>query len=112
MAAGAATDGATPQSDWWPSALGAGRWRMLRRALTRARIVGPAATTPPRARFGPGYAMARLIVTPLYRVLWSVHVEGGEQLPRRGSAILAANHISFFDSVVLVMAGGIRSWAA
>ena len=45
-----------------------------------------------------------MLVTPLYRVLWSVHVEGGEQLPRRGPAILAANHVSFFDSVVLVMA--------
>jgi 1-acyl-sn-glycerol-3-phosphate acyltransferase len=30
-------------------------------------------------------------------------VEGGERLPRRGSAILAANHVSFFDSVVLIM---------
>jgi 1-acyl-sn-glycerol-3-phosphate acyltransferase len=97
--AGASTDGAT--SDWWPSAFGAGRWRVLRRALMRARIVGPAAT--PRARFGPGYALARMILTPLYRVLWSVHVEGGEHLPRRGPAILAANHVSFFDSVVLIM---------
>jgi len=30
-------------------------------------------------------------------------VEGGERLPQRGPAILAANHISFFDSVVMVM---------
>jgi 1-acyl-sn-glycerol-3-phosphate acyltransferase len=36
-------------------------------------------------------------------VLWRVHVEGGEQLPLRGPAILAANHLSFFDSVVMVM---------
>jgi 1-acyl-sn-glycerol-3-phosphate acyltransferase len=102
-AAGAAMHGATRRSDWWPSALRAGQWRMLRRTLTRARVIRPA-PAPPRARFGPGYALARLIVTPFYRVLWSVHVEGGEQLPRRGPAILAANHVSFFDSVVLVMA--------
>ena len=71
--------------------------------LRRARIGGP--TSPPlTGRFGLGYALARLIVTPLYRVLWRVHVEGGEQLPRRGPAILAANHVSFFDSVVLIMA--------
>ncbi len=54
-------------------------------------------------RFGPGYALARLIATPLYHVLWPVHVEGGEQLPRRGPVILAANHVSFFDSVTLLM---------
>jgi 1-acyl-sn-glycerol-3-phosphate acyltransferase len=54
-------------------------------------------------RFGPAYVLARLIVTPLYRLLWHVRVEGGEQLPRRGPAILAANHVSFFDSVVLIM---------
>ena len=47
--------------------------------------------------------MARLIATPLYRMLWRVRVEGGERLPRQGPAILAANHVSFFDSVVLIM---------
>ena len=61
------------------------------------------AVRPRMARFGPGYALARLIATPLYRLLWRVRVEGGEQLPRRGPAILAANHVSFFDSVVLIM---------
>jgi 1-acyl-sn-glycerol-3-phosphate acyltransferase len=60
---------------------------------------------PERGRqFGPGYALVRLLVTPLYHVLWRVHVEGGEHLPRRGAAIIAANHLSFFDSVVLIMA--------
>ena len=96
------TDGAISPSDWWPSALGAGWWRLMRRGLRRARPAHPA-WPQPRGRFGPGYAMARLIVTPLYRVLWRVHVEGGERLPRRGPAILAANHVSFFDSVVLIM---------
>jgi len=57
----------------------------------------------PIGRFGPGYATARLIATPLYRMLWRVRVEGGERLPCRGPAILAANHVSFFDSVVLIM---------
>jgi 1-acyl-sn-glycerol-3-phosphate acyltransferase len=65
-------------------------------------VAGPAAQGP-TVRFGPGYAMARLIATPLYRMLWPVRVEGGEQLPRRGPAILAANHVSFFDSVTLLM---------
>jgi 1-acyl-sn-glycerol-3-phosphate acyltransferase len=72
----------TRRSDWWPSSLSARRWRTWRTA------------SPPTGRFRPRYALARLIVTPLYRALWRVHVEGGEQLPRRGSAILAANHVS------------------
>jgi 1-acyl-sn-glycerol-3-phosphate acyltransferase len=66
-------------------------------------VAGPAAPGP-IVRFGPGYAMARLIATPLYHMLWPVHVEGDEQLPRRGPAILAANHVSFFDSITLLMA--------
>jgi 1-acyl-sn-glycerol-3-phosphate acyltransferase len=96
------TDGAIRRSDWWPSALGAGWWRLVRSGLRRAAIGGP--TSPQLAgRFGLGYALARLIVTPLYRLLWRVRVEGGERLPRRGPAIVAANHVSFFDSVVLIM---------
>ncbi len=98
--AGVATDAAIPRSDWWPSALGVGRWRHRGQ---RAAHEGRTWRSPATGRFGPGYALARLIVTPLYRMLWRVRVEGGERLPRRGPAILAANHVSFFDSVVLIM---------
>jgi 1-acyl-sn-glycerol-3-phosphate acyltransferase len=95
------TDGAIRRTDWWPAALGAGWWRLARSGLRRAGI-GP--TSPQlMGRFGLGYALVRLIVTPLYRVLWRVRVEGGERLPRHGPAIVAANHVSFFDSVVLIM---------
>ena len=101
-AAGIATDASIRRSDWWPSALGIGRLRLLRSESTWARR--PGSVRPfPIGRFGPGYAMARLIATPLYRMLWRVRVEGGERLPRQGPAILAANHVSFFDSVVLIM---------
>jgi 1-acyl-sn-glycerol-3-phosphate acyltransferase len=96
------TDGVTSRSDWWPSALGAGWWRLARTGLRRAGIGGPISSQL-TGRFGLGYAMARLVVTPLYRVLWRVRVEGDERLPRRGPAIVAANHVSFFDSVVLIM---------
>jgi 1-acyl-sn-glycerol-3-phosphate acyltransferase len=68
-----------------------------RAKIARAATFGP-------ERFGPGYAVMRLIATPLYRLLWRVRGEGGEQLPRQGPAILAANHVAFFDSVVLIMA--------
>ena len=39
---------------------------------------------------------------PLYRGFLRVKVEGVENVPATGGAIIAPNHISFFDSVVLI----------
>jgi 1-acyl-sn-glycerol-3-phosphate acyltransferase len=99
----AAAVGSAPRSDWWLSALSAGSWRAMWRGPASWRIVaraGPQSREP----FGPVYALARLFLTPLYHVLWRVRVEGGGRLPRTGAVIIAANHLSFFDSVVLIMA--------
>ena len=41
---------------------------------------------------------------PLCRRLFRLRVEGDEHLPAAGAAIIAANHLSFFDSVVLALA--------
>jgi 1-acyl-sn-glycerol-3-phosphate acyltransferase len=41
---------------------------------------------------------------PAGRRLCRLHVEGDEHVPTAGGAIIAANHLSFFDSVVLVLA--------
>jgi 1-acyl-sn-glycerol-3-phosphate acyltransferase len=95
-----ADSGTAASSDWWPAALGATRWRAWRRESKQTKA---AAGPVPSRRFGPGYAVVRLLATPLYRALWRVHVEGGAHVPRRGPAILAANHVAFFDSVVLIM---------
>jgi 1-acyl-sn-glycerol-3-phosphate acyltransferase len=51
---------------------------------------------------GAAYEIARLLTLPARRVLVRVRVEGVEHLPRHGPAILAANHLSFFDSVLLI----------
>ena len=40
----------------------------------------------------------------MYRALWWVRVEGLEHVPADGPAIIAANHVSFFDSVAIIMA--------
>jgi 1-acyl-sn-glycerol-3-phosphate acyltransferase len=47
---------------------------------------------------------AKVAAWPVYRALWWVRVEGLEHVPADGPAIIAANHVSFFDSVALIMA--------
>jgi 1-acyl-sn-glycerol-3-phosphate acyltransferase len=57
-------------------------------------------------RFRAGWlaGAARVAAGPLYRLLWPIRIDGLEHVPARGPAIIAANHISFFDSVALIMA--------
>ena len=49
------------------------------------------------------YRVARAVVRPFYRLLTPVRVSGAENLPRTGPAIIAANHISFYDTVALML---------
>lgn len=43
----------------------------------------------------------RLTIVPLARLIYRPAVEGRENVPRRGPVILAANHVSFLDSIVI-----------
>ncbi len=47
------------------------------------------------------YGVLHRIVPPLLRVVWRPHVHGLENVPRTGPLILASNHQSFIDSVVI-----------
>lgn len=47
------------------------------------------------------YTVARWVVSFLFRLIWRPRVLGLENLPRRGPVILASNHLSFIDSVVI-----------
>ncbi len=49
------------------------------------------------------YRVVRAVVSPLYRVGCRVRTEGLDNVPIDGPVILAANHVSFFDSVVLTL---------
>ena len=43
----------------------------------------------------------RLLLAPLARLVFRPVIEGRRNVPRRGPVILAANHLSFIDSVVI-----------
>jgi 1-acyl-sn-glycerol-3-phosphate acyltransferase len=47
------------------------------------------------------YGVLHRIVPPLLRAIWRPHVIGLENVPRSGPLILASNHQSFIDSVVI-----------
>ena len=47
------------------------------------------------------YGALHRIVPPLLRAVWRPHVEGLDHVPRTGPLILASNHRSFIDSVVI-----------
>ena len=51
---------------------------------------------------GTAYELVRVLTAPARRVLVRLRVEGAEHLPAEGPAIVVANHVSFFDSVLLM----------
>jgi 1-acyl-sn-glycerol-3-phosphate acyltransferase len=53
---------------------------------------------------GSAYEIARMLTAPARRGLVRLAVEHPENLPTDGPAIVVANHLSFFDSVLLMFA--------
>ena len=47
------------------------------------------------------YRLVDSVVSPLARAVWRPTVEGVENVPATGGVLLASNHLSFFDSVVI-----------
>lgn len=47
------------------------------------------------------YLMAKAIMYPVLRLYFRVDVSGRERMPRQGAFLLAANHFSFSDPVIL-----------
>jgi 1-acyl-sn-glycerol-3-phosphate acyltransferase len=50
------------------------------------------------------YTLARWIVGFVFRVGWRPRILGVENVPRTGPVIIASNHLSFIDSVVIPLA--------
>ncbi len=55
-----------------------------------------------------GYRLVRALVRALLQVVWHLRVEGVERLPPRGPYILASNHSSEIDAVLLLAALPLR----
>ena len=47
------------------------------------------------------YWVMKVLLSPVFYLLWRVRVEGRENVPGHGPAVLAANHQSFCDSLFL-----------
>jgi 1-acyl-sn-glycerol-3-phosphate acyltransferase len=47
------------------------------------------------------YRLVNAVVSPLARAVWRPRVEGVENVPATGGVLLASNHLSFADSVVI-----------
>jgi 1-acyl-sn-glycerol-3-phosphate acyltransferase len=57
-----------------------------------------------KPRVGAFYSFGRFVITPLARVLYRPRVIGRRNVPKTGAVILASNHLSFIDSVVIPVA--------
>ena len=51
--------------------------------------------------YGQLYTIAKRVLTPLFRFGWRVQVEGLENVPTDGPAILCPNHTSVIDSFMM-----------
>jgi 1-acyl-sn-glycerol-3-phosphate acyltransferase len=47
------------------------------------------------------YWVLKSLLSPIFWLFWRVKVEGRENIPRTGAAILAPNHVSFCDSLFM-----------
>ncbi len=50
------------------------------------------------------YWVVKAVLKPLLSLFYRIRVEGLENVPRRGGAIVAANHLSFLDSFFIPLA--------
>ena len=71
--------------------------------MARGQAPGPVRATD-KVFSGASASQMRLrrVLDPLSRRLWKMTIEGAENIPAEGPAIICPNHISFFDSVFVM----------
>jgi 1-acyl-sn-glycerol-3-phosphate acyltransferase len=52
----------------------------------------------------PLYFLVRLLLVPVLRLWFRMHIAGAQNIPASGAAIIAPNHKSFFDSFFVALA--------
>jgi 1-acyl-sn-glycerol-3-phosphate acyltransferase len=50
------------------------------------------------------YTLTRKVMSPVARLIYRPVIEGTENIPRSGPLLLASNHLSFVDSIVIPLA--------
>ncbi len=55
-----------------------------------------------------GYTLIKLVLSPILRLFYRIEVVGRDHLPKRGAVILAANHVSFLDNLIIPLIAGRR----
>ena len=50
------------------------------------------------------YVVIRTVLGALFRVVWRPLIEGAEHVPAEGAVIVASNHLSFIDSIIIPLA--------
>lgn len=50
------------------------------------------------------YIVIRTVLGALFRLGWRPVIEGAEQVPATGAVIVASNHLSFIDSIIIPLA--------
>lgn len=56
---------------------------------------------PEEGKRGVVYLIARMILKPLFLLVFRPHVRGKENVPVSGAFIIASNHLSFIDSMAI-----------
>jgi 1-acyl-sn-glycerol-3-phosphate acyltransferase len=59
-------------------------------------------------RLGPWWRLGLAVLGPLLHLAFRIRIEGRERIPREGAAILAANHVSALDGILLALAAAER----
>ena len=49
------------------------------------------------------YTLTRKVMGPVARLIYRPVIEGTENIPRTGPLLLASNHLSFVDSIVIAL---------
>ncbi|HXF73776.1 MAG TPA: lysophospholipid acyltransferase family protein, partial [Actinomycetota bacterium] len=62
----------------------------------------------PPERLGPWWRLGLALLGPLLHLAFRIRVEGRGRIPRAGPAILAANHVSALDGILLALLGAER----